>query len=265
MLPRTLKLYLCAFIALILVQSRAAAAVMDWDGVYWGDGDLTNSYQADPSDPESGITVTVSSNNGANLVPYSGAPNPMTPAVGTFFQGGLPGIENTLTIAVDLANPNQSVTISISFASSGGASDVSFSLFDIDAGGGAQDQLSLIRALSIDGVTLIAPTITTSLNNLLIGTGIDQSVVGTGATASTGLTSGRGNVSISFGTNLIQSLTFTYGNTAAIPNPAYQHFGVHDISFTPVPEIDPAFVTVMCCSAAAGLMLHRRRRTKKSS
>lgn len=260
---RALTMYFCAFAALILQSGRAAAVVLDWDTVFWADGSLSNSYQADPADPDSGVTVTVSPNNGANFVPYSGAPNPFTPTVNAAFQGGRPSVENTLTVAVDLANPSQSVTLTISFAASEGASDVSFSLFDIDGGGPSADRLSMIQALSIDGTTLIAPTITTSANNVLFGTGLNQSVIGTTATSDQGSTSGRANVTISFGTNLIQSFTFTYGSPTYIPNPAYQHFGVHDISFTPVPEINPALVTVFSCLVTSGLMVRKKLRGKR--
>jgi hypothetical protein len=262
MLRPTLRPYLCAFAALLVIQSTAGAVILDWDTIYWEEGTLSNFYQADLADPDSGVTVTVTPNNGAPIVPYAGG-TPMTPAVNAVFQGGGPTIQNTLTLAVDLANPSQSISVTVFFAASGGATDVSFRLFDIDAGGPYQDHLTLIRALSIDGSTLIAPTITTSVNNTLVGSGIDQSVVGTATTADTGLTSGRANVTIDFGSNLIQSLTFTYGGTAAFANPAYQHFGIDDINFTPVPEVNPAVMSMLSCLAAAGVILRHRANVRR--
>jgi len=263
MLYPALRLYACTFVASLLLQGHASALVLDWDSVIWADGTLNNSYQVDPVDPESSITIDVTSNNGANLAPYSVSPNPLTPTINSDFQGGLLFAEKTLVLAVDLANPTQSITVTVSFASTEGASNVSFKLFDIDAGGGSQDELSLIRALSIDGLTLIAPTITTSPDNTRIGTGINQSVVGTALTPSAGLTSGRGNVTINFGTNVIQSFTFTYGSTTAFPDPAYQHFAMHDISFTPVPEVNPTVMSVFSCLVAAGLVFRHRFRLRK--
>ena len=264
MLCPTLRRCLWVIATLVLFQSYAGAAVLNWNTVAWTDGSLNNSYQADPADPSSGITIDVAANNGAPIVPFSGAPNPMTPTVNAVFQGGRASIENTLTIAVDLANAaTQSITVTISFAVTGGASGVSFQLFDIDAGGPYQDQLTQITALSIDGSTLIAPTITTSANNTLIGSGTSQSVVGTGTTPDAGPNSGRANVTIDFGANLVQSLTFTYGGTAAWPNPAYQHFGIGDITFTPVPEVNPALLSVLSCLTAAGLARRHRAKVRK--
>jgi len=263
MLPRTFRRYGCAFAALILMQGHAAALVLDWGTVAWTEGSLNNSYDVD-FDAINDITVSVTSNNGAGLQPYLGV-SPQTPANNSVFEGGLGSTQNTLTIALNLDNAFQSITVTVSFAGlGGGATDVSFQIFDVDAGGGAQDEMTLIRGLSIDGSTLIAPIITPSRDNTLIGVGINQSVLGAGPTASTGANSGRGNVTISFGTEAIQSFTFTYGSTAAFgPNPAYQHFGIHNISFTPVPEVNPALLSVFSCLAAAGLILRRRLRGRK--
>ncbi len=262
-MPRPiLRRYFYALATLLLCQFQAHALVLDWDSVAWADGSLNNSYQVDPMAGGNDVTVDVTPNNGAPLVPYSGAPNPQTPTINAGFQGGLATAENTLVLAVDLANPTQSITITISFANLGGVQGVSFKLFDIDAGGGSQDELTLIHALSIDGSTLIAPTITTSANNTLIGSGLAQSVVGTATTASTGPTSGRGNVTIDFGANVIQSLTFTYGCTVAFPDPAYQHFALHDVNFTPVPEMNPAIVSFLSCVAGAALVIRHRWRAR---
>jgi hypothetical protein len=257
----------CTFAALILFKIHAEGAVLDWDTVTWPDGSLHNSYQADPAASGPDITVDVSTNNGATLAPYAGAPNPQTPTVGAFFQGGLPTTQNALVMAVDLANPTQSITITISLANPTGVSGLSFTLFDIDAGGGSQDQLTSIRALSIDGTTLIAPVITTSANNLATGSGLGQSVVGTASVASTGPTSGQGNVTIDFGSAVIQSLTFTYGCTGTFADPTYQHFALHDITFTsqPVPEADPRWISLLVCVAGVGTTLRLRKPGNKSA
>lgn len=263
MLCPAIRRSLCVFATLVLFLSHSDAAVLDWNTVAWSDGSLNNSYQADPADPISGITIDVTANGGAPLVPWSGAPNPMTPTVARAFQGGQPTLENSLTLAVDLSNAlTQSITVNMSFASAGGASDVSFQIFDIDAGGPYQDQLSQIHAVALDG-SLIAPTITTSANNTLIGSGINQSVVGIATTADTGPNSGRANVTVSFGSNLIQSFTFTYGGTGAFPDPAYQHFGIGNINFTPIPEINPALLSVFSCLAAIGLVWRHRAQIRK--
>jgi hypothetical protein len=236
------------------------AVVLDWDSVSWAEGTLNNTYQPDGADPDSVVTIGVTP-NGAPLVPFSAAPNPTTPVTHNGLQGGLLIPENTLTIAVNLTNPSESVTLTISFAASGGASNVSFSLFDLDAGGGVQDELRSIQALSIDGSTWIAPTITTGPDNTLVGSGLGQVVLGTASTPNTGLTSGRGNVTIDFGANQIQWLTFTFGATDAFADPAYQHFGMHDLNFTPIPEVNPTVLSLLGCAGAVAGFHWRRRRT----
>jgi hypothetical protein len=74
--------------------------------------------------------------------------------------------------------------------------------------------------------------------------------------------SANGNVTISFGSTLITDVFFSFGNTAGAPR--YQDIAIGDITFTPVPEINPAAASVVSCLVAAGLMVfvHRRRKEK---
>jgi hypothetical protein len=198
------------------------------------------------------------------------APNPMTPAVTTDFQGGFGTAQNALCLAVDLASQSQSVTVTVDFSAlySLGVQNVSFTLFDIDFAATStstyQDLLSGITGLSTDGTTLIAPTITTSANNTLTGTGLTQVVAGTVSTADTGATSGNGNVTITFGATAIKSFTFTYGSgSGTAADPTYQHVGIGDITFTPVPEINPAWTAFGSCLVAAALILRHSAKFRK--
>ena len=242
---------------------------MDWDTLTWTPGTLTNSYDIDPAKPGNDITVTVSGNT-AQLQPELVSPYPQTPAITTNFQGGLGTAQNTLCIAVNFTNQSQSVTITIDFSAlyALGVQNVSFTLFDFDfASGGSsnyQDKLSGITALSIDGTTLVAPTITTSSANTLTGSGLTQVVTGTASVADTGATSGNGNVIITFGTTAIKSFTFTYGSgSGTVADPTYQHVGIHDITFTPVPEINPAWTAVGSCILAVALILRHSAKFRK--
>jgi hypothetical protein len=245
-------------------MSTASAVVLDWDSVAWTAGNLSTAYDIDASSAGNDVTVGVIANGGATFQQELGSPNPMTPGLAKGFQGGLATIENTLSIALNLTNNTQSVTVTISFGASytAGVTNVSFKIFDIDYananGNTYQDQLTSIRALSVDGSTLIAPTITTSTTNSVTGTGINQVITGTASAVDTGAGSQNGNITISFGANAITSLTFTYGSGSAFADPTYQHIGIHDISFTPVPEINPAWTAVLSCLAAGGLVLRHR-------
>jgi hypothetical protein len=110
----------------------------------------------------------------------------------------------------------------------------------------------------------VAPTITTSVNNTLSGTGLTQVVDGTVTTVDTGAGSGNGNVTISFGATAIRSFTFTYGSgSGTVADPTYQHVGLSDITFTPVPELNPAWSAIGSCLVAAVLILRHSAKFRK--
>lgn len=251
-----------------LLASAADAITLDWDTVTWTAGSLSNSYDVDAAKPGNDITVTVSGNT-AQLQQELASGNPMTPAVTPDFQGGLPTAQNSLCLAVNYANQSQAVTVTVNFSAlyTLGVQNVSFTLFDIDysaaSGNNYQDQLRGIQAIDMNG-NPVAATITTSANNSLSGTGLTQVVDGTVSTADTGPGSGNGNVTISFGATAIQSFTFTYGSgSGTVADPTYQHVGISDITFTPVPELNPAWSAVGSCLIAAVLILRHSAKFRK--
>jgi hypothetical protein len=263
------RLLRSALIAPILVTT-ANAVVLDWNTVSWTAGSLSNSYDIDPAKAGSDITVTVSGNT-AQLQQELASGNPMTPAITPDFQGGLANPTNTLCLAVNFTDQTQAVTVKVDFSAlyTAGVQNVSFTLFDVDysnvSGNTYQDLLTAIKATSIDGTTLIAPTITTSSNNTQSGTGTSQIVTGIVNTSDLGPSSGNGNVTISFGAAAIKSFTFTYGSggPAGITDPTYQHVGINGISFTPVPEMNPALGAVGSCLIAAVLILRHSAKFRK--
>src|SRR3954464_5371835 len=88
---------------LCLFAPTLHAVTLDWDTVAWTAGTLNNSYDIDPTKPGNDITVAVSGNT-SQLTTELAAPNPMTPAVATAFQGGLGATEKSLCLAVNFAN-----------------------------------------------------------------------------------------------------------------------------------------------------------------
>lgn len=248
--------------------AAAHAVTLDWDTTAWTAGSLSNSYDIDPSKAGNDITVTISGNT-AQLQPKNTAPNPQTPALTNTLQGGLGTTENTLCLALNLQNQSQAVTVSVSFSAlyTQGVTGVSFTVFDIDfansAGNTFQDQLRSIQAIDVNG-NPVAATITTSANNTLSGTGLSQIVTGTVSGTDTGPGSGSSNVTISFGGAAITSFTFTYGSgSGTAADPTYQHMGIHDITFTPVPEINPTWSAVGSCLVAAVLILRHSAKFRK--
>jgi hypothetical protein len=239
------------------------AITLDWNAVTWAPGTLSHSYDVDPANPGNDITVSISGDTG-QFAPKGGS---QIPAIMNIIEGGLSPAQNSLVLHLDLANQSQSVTVSVSFSAlyTGGVANVSFTLFDVDFASSAfQDQIRSIQALSIDGTTLIAPTITTSPNNTLTGSGLNQVVTGMINTNDTGPTSGNANVTISFGANAIKSFTFTYGSGSNAPaDPTTQGIALYNISFTPVPEINPAWSAIGSCLVAAALILRHGAKFRK--
>ncbi|MDP9098697.1 MAG: hypothetical protein M3N48_06840 [Verrucomicrobiota bacterium] len=223
----------------------------------------SNSYDVDPAKAGNDITVSITGDTG-QFAPRGGS---TIPAIMNIVEGGLSPAQNALVLHLDLANQSQAITVTVDFSAlyTEGVANVSFPLFDVDFGSSAfQDQIRSIQALSIDGSTLIAPTITTSANNTLTGAGLGQVVTGITNTSDTGVTSGDANVTISFGANAIKSFTFLYGRGSTAPaDPTTQGIALHDITFTPVPEPNPAWSAVGSCLVAAGLVLCHDARFRK--
>jgi hypothetical protein len=79
-------------------------------------------------------------------------------------------------------------------------------------------------------------------------------LTGTANVPNTGAGSGAGNATISFNATGIRSITFTFGaggNSAV--NPVFQDISLHDLTFSPVPEVNPAAVAVCVCLLAGAL------------
>ena len=258
MIHRALVLGLVTFV----FASSASAVLVDWSTLSWAAGSLSNSYDVDPANPGNDVTITVSGDTGV----LQSEP-PQTPAITTNLQGGQAFAASTLTLAVDFSNQSQGVTVTVDFSAlyAAGVTNVSFTLFDVDfasspgnSGSNFQDKIHSISALSIDGTTLIAPTITVSPNNSLSGTGLSQVVNGIATTNDTGASSGDANVTISFGTAAIKSFTFTYGSGSGTnSDPTFEHIGLYNIDYTVLPEPSGLAACVVVASLAA---LHARRR-----
>src|SRR5207302_9361434 len=114
-----------------------------------------------PSNPGNDVTITISGDT-CQLQPSLASGNPQTPAITRAFDGGLGTSPYTLELALNLTSNTQSVAFTLNFSAlyAAGVSNVSFTIFDIDANnaGGStyQDVISGIHATSTTA-TLIAP------------------------------------------------------------------------------------------------------------
>ena len=241
------------------VATPARALVLDWDTAAWAPGDLQNSYDLN-GDSVNDITVQVTSQQ-ANIWANDPTSGSQSPVVNQTLTGGLAPAQNSLMLAANL-HTKSDTTIQISFTGGNGplntpgASNVSFTIFDIDVTTNA-DIISNIYGVTPNG-TLVAATITNvGSAAILSGTGLAQEISGNVASADN---TGNGNATISFGATIITDIFFTFSNTAGAPR--YQDIGLSDITFTPVPEINPAMAAVASCVFAVGLTLFLRWRRK---
>ena len=246
-----------ACLVFLLGGSRfAQALVLDWDTVAWTAGSLNNSYDL-TGDAVNDITVTITSQNPGIFTndPTTGM---QTPAINQSLTGGLTPAENSIDIAANL-HTNSNLTVQLTFGGQYGlATNVSFTIFDIDVTTNS-DIISNIYGVAADG-TLVAATIT-NLGSTITPSGslLTQKLTGNAASPDN---SGNGNATISFGGVAITDVFFTFGNNAGAPR--YQDIAIGDVTFTPVPEINPAAASAVSCLLALGAMraFHRRAKLK---
>lgn len=265
MLRVRIQSFCVALLSLVSCGSSAFAVTLDWDAVNWAPGTLSNSYDIDPARVGNDITLAVTGNTGALATDSSSGM--ATPVDNTSLHGGLSPAQQSLLFTTSFADSTQTITITVSFSPeyAAGVENVSFTLFGIQKRSNIQDYVTGISALGVDGTTLYAPTITNVGSAVLhSGTDLNQTLTGNNAVSSTGSTSGAGNATITFAASGIRSVTFTFSNATGAPNPGTQNVSLHDISFTPVPEVNPAFLAGAVCAAALAELL-RRKRTARSA
>jgi hypothetical protein len=244
--------FVLAWVLALSVCQKASAVVLDWDGVTWTAGSLSNSYDVDPGTPGNDITVTMSGDvNRFTNDATSGVP---TPAIDMTLTGGLSPVENSLQLAANLKTGSKIfVTVDFSALYLQGVQNVSFSIFDIDLEKN-HDQIRSIYGIALDG-THVAATITNIGSAVTLnGAGLGQFLTGRDPSPDN---SSNGNATISFGGTPITGFAFTWGNTNGAP--FYQQISITDIYFIPVPEMSPAVPTIIVCVAAAAIARRRNR------
>ncbi|MGV3757203.1 MAG: hypothetical protein ACO1QS_17630 [Verrucomicrobiota bacterium] len=230
----------------------------------WTPGSLTQTYNLDGDDFDD-VTITISGDTSALVSGY--------PSIGTDLQGGLGSADDTLLLRLNFTDPSQSITVTVQFHYYYvGATNVSFSLFDVDGdqvGASSnyrfRDHLSELSATGENG--LIAASLTAGTANSIGGAGTNQTVTGNELADDTGASSGAGNVSIEYGSNNVNEFSFTIGNTGNIlsGNPQEQVIAIHDIKFkSKLPEVGTTVMAVALCAGYAGLRLLRSLRQTKA-
>jgi hypothetical protein len=247
---------LVAFAIASLLATPARAVVLDWDSVTWNPGDLTNSYDV-TGDAVNDITIQMTSQQ-ANVWALDATTGTQSPVVNQTMTGGLAPAQSSLSLAANL-HTNSNASVQISFSGVPGifaAQNVSFTLFDIDLTAD-RDIISNIYGIAPDGTHIAATITNVGSSVILTGSGLSQTMTDLNAVANN---SSNGNATISFGSAIITDVVFTWGNSAGPPK--FQDLGISDITFTPVPEINPAALSVVSCLVAAGMVVLAHRRAK---
>ena len=265
MFPSSIRLLLIAAAALFC--RTADGVTLDWDAATWTAGSLSNSYNVDPANAGNDITVTVATGGGTMLMadPVTGL---ASPTVNNSLAGGLNPVQNSLKITADLSSSTAYVTITIDFTAwyPLGVQNLSFTLFDIDLNGSSyrgQDEISSIVASN--GTTTFGPTITGIGSSVThSGTGVNQHLIGNADAFDTGATSAAGNATISFGSNAVKTVTFRWDRGPdATGSAPVGYISIHDINFTPVPEINPALASGALCAGGFFVVMRRRQRVRQ--
>ena len=247
----TLLLAVCA--------PNAAALVLDWSTVAWTPGDLSNSFDVD-ADAANDITVTISGD--VDKFRQDPATGLQTPAITNSLEGGLGPTNFSLQLGADLKT-NDQIIVAVDFSAQYalGVENVSFTIFDIERPVDTERILN-IYAIALDGTTHLAGTV----SNLgavvaVAGSGLTQVIYGTGASPDTGANSGYGNATISFGSQAILGFAFTFENDSGPPR--FQSISIGDITFSPVPEINPTAAAAAVCLFGILAMKTSRRELRR--
>ena len=193
---------------------------LDWDSVSWprtqgGSLNLTETYTVGGS----AVTVRISGHTnqlGSDSYPF----------LGDTLTGGLTPKENSLQVVRGAApNSAETTTVTVDFGHTGGVSNVSFTLFDVDGiATEAQDRVTVTATAG--GSSVNPTTITTSANNEQVS-GSDNAVRGKGYVAST---ASGGNATFTFSQSGITRISIAYTNSGAL-NIDDTGYALHDITF----------------------------------
>jgi hypothetical protein len=250
-----------ALVACLAGASPAAALTLDWDVVSWPAP--TGGFFCPPfcTTPTLNQTYSVGGENvavtisdpGDSLRTFNGpSGSPGSPVLSAYINATGNGGQRNLFIKTQ--GNDLGVTIQFDFAHVSGVTNLSFNVFDMDAGppGNYIDRISVV--VSIGGAPApAAPLVTTGSASTWNGTSV-TGVAGSAA-PETGAGSAAGIVSFDFGTAMLDSFTIFYQNLNATP--ADQWIGIGDISF----EIAPEPGTGVLLAFGLALLAGSRRRS----
>lgn len=263
-----------SLLAALFLPATALSAIFNWPTTPAWTGNspaIGASETVDYSGTGQPISVTLT-NTGATWDTGNGGPYPTVIAGGTgFLNNG--GTDNGLILRALSQTSNATyVQVTIDFTNVGGANNVSFQLWDIDAtitgGNNFVDAITNIQAIAVGGGTVYADTVSNAHTsnpgtqyNIITGSGASLVIAGDGVQGGAANSTDQGQVTIGF-SQTVQSISFQWSNSA---NPAnggllQQTVGIGPISFTPVPEVGAAAGALVLCGGLLAVGRVRRRR-----
>lgn len=268
-------------LAFLLSPAVTHAALLDWDTQTLAPGQksekkqvvpannggiVSETYKTDSTNAGKDVIVNIQNNN-SSATWQSNAPavsSATSNPLGAGYSGvyGEDGGTGQKSLFLCLSGNTTGITVTINFSLySQGVKDVSFSLFDIDSRS-IPDQIVNIWGTTLSGGTIAATSITGAACNQVNAEGtVGASITGTSsATENTSL----GNALISFGTNTVTSVQFTYKNTDVVQN-SWNGIGLGDVSYDDAntsPEVGTSLAAVAACGLAFGFQRYRKNRLK---
>lgn len=229
-----------AGLALVAATLAIAAPVntqLDWDTVAWPNGSLSEVYTVGPGDVALEWTGAV------------GTLIQQRPQIAQAETGGLTPPQDSLSVRVNFGGPaTQQIVLTVDFTHPGGVTDVSFTLFDVDAWGFfLNPYVDQIQVTATSGGGQVNPSSVAVVNPAFVN--FDGTNMVTGQQVLFDSQSANGNATFTFNQPGITQLQLVYRSPpGAVGNPGQQYISIHDISFTydePAPDllISKSFIT----------------------
>jgi hypothetical protein len=265
----------------LLSSTACRADVFNWPTTpAWTAGSPPdgNSQTVDYSSTGQAISVTLANFGGPGMTWNSGFPQVETNGTG-IWNGGFPAGSGVNGLILQPGSQTSNATyiqVTINFTNPGGANNVSFQLWDIDAtvdgsGNGFIDTIKNLQGITPLGAT-VYPTSVDNIHtsnpgiayNNITGSGAGLVIAGDTVTNSAANNTDQGTVNIAF-SQAVTSISFEYSNGAS-GSLTTQTMGIGPISFTPVPEVNPSNAALLLCGGVMGFgLLRRRSRNAESS
>jgi hypothetical protein len=238
---------------------HASAITLNWgndgdDNANWANGDLTDSFDIDSSNPGDDVTITIGGDTD-DLVSNVNDNTNLT--------GGIAGNESLFLNANYNSTGSNEIIVTIEFNYTQDVTDVNFFIYDVDLNTGFWVDLISNFEVYRNGVlqTGVFPTLTAGSANTIENAGTSN--VQARGTATAGDTTDDGNVFVDFGGAIFDEIRFTWTNEdAALDN---QWIGLHNINYNPAPEPSTVLTGMLLFGLIGYQVMQRRKKSVRAT